>query len=364
MASTGKAPPPTWIVRLILWLHRSLIRAARRLLPPEAHAFELATGVARTRVLDSFVRHGLPDRIGDAPRSAQDLAAEANLDPGALHRMLRVLAFDGVVDMAPDGRVRANRVTRALRRDATVEMWAFVRYFATDANTAAWGALDHALHTGESAFPFVHGRSVWAWLQEHPDNQEWFTRAMTSLTLQTAPAIAAAFPFGQLKRICDVGGGAGGLLAEVLSRHPAVQGVLCDAEPVLDLAHRHLAARGVLARCELKATDFFRAVPGGCDAYMLKNVLHDWDDARCVEILRVVRAAAQPGTRLIVVEERQEYGIPTLTSQVDLQMLVATDGGRERSTSEMRRLFEEANFRFDGVHPTASMMSLFVGTAH
>jgi hypothetical protein len=179
-----------------------------------------------------------------------------------------------------------------------------------------------------------------------------FAHCMMGITVAHAPAIAALYPFAEVKRVCDVGGGRGTLLGEILLRHPHVQGVLCDAPGVIESARELLAARGVADRVEFSHGSFFERVPSGCDAYIVKNVLHDWDDAACQKILGVVRAAMSPGQRLVVCEilvdrlARDAHG-----TRVDLQMMIACDQGRERSEGELRALLGECGFRATRVFP-------------
>jgi hypothetical protein len=153
------------------------------------------------------------------------------------------------------------------------------------------------------------------------------------------------YPWREVTRVCDVGGGRGTLLSELLIRHPHLRGVLCDGAGVLASAGPLLRARGVADRVELVAGSFFGAVPRGADLYVLKNVLHDWDDARCARILGVVRAAMEPGQRVLVVESLLERNQVDLTAFVDVHMMTVCDEGRERSRAELEQLLTAAGFR-------------------
>jgi hypothetical protein len=179
-----------------------------------------------------------------------------------------------------------------------------------------------------------------------------FAHCMMGMTVHDAPAIAKLYPFGEVGRLCDVGGGRGTLLSEIVLRHPNVRGVLCDGEGVIASARELLDARGVLDRVELAAGSFFEKVPSGCDAYLLKNILHDWDDATSTKILGVVRKAMKPGQKIILCEMLvDEMARDTMGTHVDLQMMIACEEGRERSLEEFQKLLSDSGFRFTRVFP-------------
>jgi SAM-dependent methyltransferase len=200
--------------------------------------------------------------------------------------------------------------------------------------------------------------TTWEWFDRHPEEQEAFAGTMVGITRLYAPGVASCYPFAEARRLCDVGGGHGDLLAEVLLRHPHLAAVLVDSPGVLATARPFLAARGVLERIELVAGSFFDGVPGGCDVYLLKNILHDWDDERALRILANCRRAMQPGHRLLVVEALVEEGTTRDIGPLsDLQMMVVC-GGRERGAGEYARLFQRAGFRAGRVVPTPGPMSV------
>jgi len=174
---------------------------------------------------------------------------------------------------------------------------------------------------------------------------------MMGITVPAAPTIAATYPFGEVRRVCDVGGGRGTLLSELLLRHPHLSGVLCESPAVIDSARSLLRQRGVEDRVELAPGNFFDSVPSDCDAYLLKNVLHDWDDEHCARILDTCRSAMRPGDKLLIVEfvvEKNEVAFPAL---MDVAMLTQC-GGRERTRAEFERLLRASGFRMARVFDT------------
>ena len=346
-------PPPALAIRMVLMLRKALRRLHHLLGPPELVLVEASMGVATTALLAAAARHSFADHLESGPKSAEELARKAGLDVDAVFRTMRALASLGVFELGSDARFSNNRLSRAMRGGALSRTREFLVYAGSGSNLAAWANHDHPLRTGQSAFDHVHGKNVWEWFEEHPDEQEIFAHCMMGLTTQDAPVIAALYPFGEVNTVCDVGGGRGALLSELLLRHPHLRGVLADGAGVLASAEALLTARGVRDRVELAVSSFFDKVPAGADAYLMKNILHDWDDSSCVRILEVVRAAMRPGARLVLCE----LFVPTLTGEPlfalsDLQMMVACARGRERSREELERLVIAGGFKVGRVFPS------------
>ncbi len=366
-APIGPAPfsaaPPDLAVRFALWLVRSLKRLTDLVTPPELAVFDRSVGSARTHMLGAAVRFGLADALLGGPLSSAELAARVGANEDALHRVLRALAYDGVFARTADGRWENNRISRALRIGTLARSRQWVLYWSSRSNLAAWEELDHALRTGGGAFSRANGKGVWDWFSAHPEEQRCFAEAMTGLTVQAAPFVATTYPFREVHTVCDVGGGRGTLLSEVLLRNPHLTGILFDAAGLEGIARRLFEARKVADRVRFEAGSFFESVPTGAEVYTLKSILHDWGDVRCREILAVVRRAMRPGARVLLVESllaRDETGNPAALA--DVQMMIACDEGRERSLQEFRALLEATGFRLGRVWPTATD-SLIEGVA-
>jgi hypothetical protein len=352
--------PPGFVVRAILALRRRLQRAADAVVPAEVLLIERATGAVDTACVGLAARLGVSDLLEAAgPLTAEEIARRLGTRPDETHRFLRLLAAHGIYELDAEGRFTNNRTSRALLSSAPTRGRSWAQYFASPSNLAAWGQLETAVRTGARAFVTAHGMGVWRWFEAHPDEREQFAHAMMGLTFLDAPVIASSYPFAEVQILCDVGGGRGSLLSELLVRHPHLRGMLCDAAGVLDSAQSLLAARGVADRVELVPTDFFASVPTGADTYLLKNILHDWDDAACGTILGHVRRAISPAGRLLLVEavcERNDT--ESFAPIVDVQMMVACDGGRERSRAEFERLLSANGFELRRVfpYPTTSIL--------
>jgi hypothetical protein len=324
---------------------------------------EQAAGLATTQLLAVVAKLRIADLLASGPRTAQELALETHTHPEAMHRMLRALVSLNVFALdTTTGRFRNNRLSSALRTDVTGSARAVVEYFGTRAHVLAWADAEETIRTGRNAFERVHGMAVWDWFACHPEEERLFADGMQALTAADAPAVAAAYPFGEVQRICDVGGGRGTLLAYVLAAHPHLRGVLFEAPGVVGMAREFLHAWGLADRVDILSGNFFAGVPEGCDAYLLKDVLHDWDDARALQILRTVRQAMQPGQRVLLCEtlvEPMETALPG--PLMDVCMMMVCREGRQRSRAEVATLLEQAGFTYTRVLPTALPISIVEG---
>jgi hypothetical protein len=340
-------------------LRRFLLRAADRVLPSELALLEHSAGFSVGFLLAAMVEVGVPDALVAGPRTAEELATALDCDADALHRALRVAAVYDVVRIDRSGRFRATRLTKALTSDAPYASDAWCRFMASRAHQAAWGDLTATLRSGEPAFQRQNGMSFFEWFDRHPAEARDFAAGLSGLTLSEVSAIAAAYAFPKSGVVCDIAGGVGGVLAEVLRRRPEVRGILVEAPSVLPEAARFLNQLGLADRVELREGDLFGDLTATADVYLLKWILHDWDDAACVRLLRNVASAMPIGSKLVVIEGVQERNATHQRfSPIDLQMLVVTDGGRERSIVELQDLLIAAGLRPLSVRRTPADLAL------
>jgi hypothetical protein len=270
--------------------------------------------------------------LDGGPRTAAELAEAAGADPQALYRLLRALARAGVFEERAD-RVFALNDGAEQFRSARGQAAFIGRYHHWN----TWSMLVESVRTGEPAFHAIYGASPWEWRQEHPEESALFDDFMTSTTRGVDETIVAGFDFGRFSHVVDVGGGQGALLAAILRAHPAMTGTLFDQEHVVAGAPR-------IERCRVVAGNFFEEIPRGGDAYVLKTVIHDWDDESSVRILRTCAAALEGDAQVLLVEH--DLSDPA-TAFMDLQMLVML-GGRERSEDEYAALFAAAGLDYVG----------------
>jgi hypothetical protein len=295
---------------------------------------------------------GLSDRLAGGPLSAADLATAAGCDPRSLHRLLRALATVGVYEQLPDGRFTGTPLGDQLRSDLEGNARGLAAVVGRPHGWQAWSALVHNVRTGENAFASVHGQTSWEFMAEHPEESAIFDAAMMSVSDQAAAPILNAYDFGRFSRVVDVAGGRGALLAAILARHPSVHGVLFDQPHVVSGAQDRLEAAGVQDRCRIVGGDMFDEVPAGGDAYVLKAILHDWEDPQARAVLQACRRAMTETATLLVVERLLDQANPNVAF-ADLNMMVGP-GGLERTTNEYGDLFLSAGFRLTRTVATTS----------
>lgn len=300
---------------------------------------------------------GIADLLRDGPRSVDDLAAATGTTAEALRRLLRALASTGIFAEV-SGRFEQTGLSDYLRSDVTGSLRAWAMRVGRPDHWRTWGELERSLRSGTSAFRELYGVTAWDWRAAHPEENAIFNAAMTGLSAGMAESIVTAYDFSKVHSIVDVGGGEGVLLAAILAANPGMRGIVFDLPHVLTGASDVLQRAGVSDRCELVAGSFFESVPPGADAYILKSIIHDWDDAASLAILRCCRAAIPSTGRLLLVEHvLKPVNEPDPARFSDLNMLVML-GGQERDPDEFARLSEEAGFRLTTIIPTASTHSV------
>lgn len=301
----------------------------------------------------------IPDLLGDAARTAEELAVATGAQPAALYRLLRALTGLDVVTFDGD-RFALTSLGRSLCSGPYSAAESAI-FLGSPAVWSAWGALGDAVLDGHAAFRHAHGAGLFDYLSEHPDEFLSFQALMSGQSRLQIPAVLAAYDFTSAHTVVDVGGGQGALLAALLAACPTARGVLFDVPEVVARSGAVLAS--VVPRCDVVPGDFFNAVPAGADTYVLKLVLHDWDDARAARILRNVRDVIIPGGHLIIIETVMPPGNEYHHAKfLDMNMLVLAEGGRERTEGEYRKLLNEAGFSLARVVPTASPVSVVEAT--
>lgn len=296
---------------------------------------------------------GLADLLTEGPRSADELALATRAHGPSLRRLLRALTSLGVFAENAAGKFHNTDLSETLRTAHPETMRAWATFLGAPFLWRPWGELYQTVMTGQPAVDRVHGTSFWAYLAEHADDAAVFNAAMTAGSEMSVPWILKAYDFSRFERIVDVGGGHGALLSGILSANPKVRGILYDLPEVVAGA---VAVRtgAVAARCEIRAGDFFHAVPAGADAYVLKGIIHDWNDDDALRILKNCRRAIKRDGRLLVIELVLKRSSQPDAGQAFMDVLMLTlVGGRERAESAFRALLREAGFSLTSVIPTA-----------
>jgi hypothetical protein len=328
--------------------------------PPQAVIQGMLTGYRLSQCLYVAARLGLADLLKDGPRSPADLATASATHAPSLYRLLRGLASVGVFAEDERGNFTLTPLAECLRSDVPGSQHARA-LMNGDEHYRAWGELLYSVRTGKPAFDRLFHKPIFDYLPDHPEAARTFDAAMTGAHGSETAAMLDAYDFSPFGTLVDVGGGNGSLLAEVLRRHPKLKGVLFDRADVVERARPRLAEEGLAQRCQVVAGNFFETVPPGGDAYLLRHIIHDWDDERSLSILRNCRQAMAPGAKLLVVEGVVPPGNgPSFTKLLDLTMLVIP-GGKERTEAEYRDLYQRAGLRLTRVVPTRSEVSVIEG---
>jgi len=314
------------------------------------------------QALHAAAKLRIPELLSETPRPSADVAHEAGTDPGATHRLLRALAQLGVAREDDAGCFALTPLGACLREDSPVSVRNWTLVIAGERVWEAWGKLTDAVRTGKSIPMLLHGMNSFDYMARDPEMAATFDRAMLELTRRLAPVVAAAYDFSGVKRVMDVGGGSGALLAAILARHPHLRGVVFDRPACREGALACQVEAGVADRAEFVGGDFFESVPSAADVYFVKSVIHDWDDERSLAILRACRAALNADAHLVIVEPLLPERIATSPDNAmlvfsDLNMLVNT-GGCERTEREYRALLESAGLRVERIVSTPTAFSL------
>lgn len=325
---------------------------AETAIPPQAVMMRLLFGKQLTASLAALARLGVADHM-DADFTPVDmLAGKVEAHAPSLFRVMRMLASMGVFREGPGHTFALTPVGALLKTDAPGSMRYTAMMLGDEWTLRAYEHMADCIRTGGDGVTKAYGKHVFDLLAERPEQSETFQRAMTGGSAMAARAITAAYDFSGIRRLGDVGGGYGLLLASILERNPEMRGVLFDRpEVVAQVPESRVAACN--GRLAVEAGSFFERVPEGCDAYIMKNIIHDWGDEHCRTILGLMREALPADGRVLVCEMvvSDDPG-PTPAKMLDIEMLVMTVGGKERTEEEFRELFAAAGFRLNRVVPT------------
>src|SRR5262249_48979755 len=328
--------------------------------PNRAQIQDLIGSMRVTQLIYVAASLGIADQLKDGPKSIAELASTAAVDPDALYRVLRALASHGIFAETGDCHFALTPQAELLREDVPGSLRAWAMMLGGASCWKPWGELLECVKTGETAFNRVFGMGRWEDLAAHPDAAATFNRMSASNTEGRATPIVEVYDFAAARTVIDLGGGRGGLLAAILTRHPDVTGVLADLPAVVDEAKAFLATQGLGDRCAVVACDLLASVPQGGDIYVMKSVLHGLHDEHVVAVLQHCRAAMTASATLLVIEAvLPPHGSPSsLINMLDVHRMVI-NGSRERSQDELRAFLETAGFSLHRVIQTGTQDNIF-----
>jgi hypothetical protein len=326
-------------------------------LPPQAVFTQLVTGYWVSQGLYVAARLGIVEHLKSGPKSSEELAAECEAHAPSLYRLLRMLANCGVFTQDAQGKFSVTPVGQLLQ-EGPGSFRAMTIHLGEKPTWQAWGNLLDSVRTGETAFPLTHGKEVFPYYAEHPESNEPFNQAMTEYSAAVVAAVMRAYDFSRYSRFVDIGGGHGFLLSAILKANPKATGVLFDIPPTAEEAKAGIEAQGLATRCDVVSGNFFESVPEGGDAYVMKNIIHDWDDERSITILKHINKAIVRDGRVFLIEAVVPEGnTPDFSTLGDIHMMVMT-GGCERTAAEYSALFQKSGFGLVRVVRTESAFSV------
>ncbi len=324
--------------------------------PPPIMLHYLMRGYWISQAIYVAAQLRIADHLFPGPKSADELAQDADVHPGALYRLLRTLASVGIFTEVEPRRFGLTPMAELLQTGNTGSLHALALWNLLDWN--AWGQLLHSVKTGETAFRHVHGMEPFAYFEHKPELGALFNNAMTGYAAVGSMAAVTAYDFTDFTTVVDVGGGHGALMAAILQANPTARGIIFDQANVIQGARKIIAEAGLLQRCDCVAGNFFESVPSGGDAYILASIIHDWDTERSLTILTNCRRVMTGKAKLLLVETVIPPGdTPSFSKWLDLEMLVCF-GGWERTEAEYRELLAQAGFRLIRVVATRTASSI------
>jgi hypothetical protein len=322
---------------------------------------QLITGNFVTQAVYVAAKLGIADLLVEGPQTVSLLANTTECNEDFLYRVLRTLSSLGLFEETANKTFQLNPTAHLLRSDVPESM-RWMAIMMGEEHYVAWGHLKDSVQTGVLAFESVFGMDVFSYFKKNPAASEVFNNAMTGLAQNMYTSVVSSYDFSGFNTLVDIGGGHGMLLCQILAKNPALQGVLFDLEHVVQGASTLLNQHSMTDRCKLDHGDFFQAVTPGADGYILSHIVHDWDDERAATLLSCIRKAMTYDGRVLVVED--VIGAPNTGPSgklMDLNMLVMTPGGRERTESEFHALFERAGLKLNRIIPTQSSVCILEG---
>ena len=321
-------------------------------LPPQAVLMQMTMGFIVSQAVSVAAKLFIADHLETGAKTVAELAELTETHAPSLYRLMRALTSVGVFSTDTENRFSNTPISEVLRSDHPESMRGAVHMLCDQEHWRPHGNMLQSVKTGEIAFDYTFGMPVFPYFAENPEAAKVFDNAMTSFGLGIANAVAATYDFSDAKIIADIGGGHGSLLSTVLETNPNAKGILFDQPQVV-------AGADVSDQIKIVHGDFFSEIPVKADVYLMKFILHDWNDEQSISILKNLAKSAESGAKLLLVETviEEDDSVPSMSKVMDLNMLVMT-GGKERTAKEYAELFEQTGFRLTNVYPTPSPMQI------
>ncbi len=320
---------------------------------PVGHLLHISMGVVVMATLRAALDCNIADELASGPKSAKELAAKAKVNEDALYRSLRVLTVEGIFEETAPGVFANTPVSEFLRAGHPARLRDNLLFSLSGFILRTYSEFNHALRTGQTCVEPAFGMSVFDYFPTNQQLNREFNNAMTAITSMVVPAVLETYDFSGMGTLCDVAGGHGFLLTSILAKHSDLHGILFDLEHVVDGAKERISSMGLAGRCKTASGDFFESVPAA-DSYIMKHIIHDWEESKAVAILRNCAKAMRGNGKILLVEAvLPGPNVPHSGKYLDLHMLVMP-GGKERSENEYRELFAKAGLKLVRIVPNNS----------
>lgn len=329
-------------------------------IPPHEQLGRMITGYWISQAIYAAAKFGIADLLKEGPKSVDELAAATNTEPDLLYRLLRALASVGIFSEQPDRQFKLTPLAELLRSDIPMSQRSLALMMGGD-QYRAWGNLADTVQTGDNAYEKLFGKPIFERLSEQPEMARVFDDAMTGIHGRETQAMLDAYDFAGINVIADIGGGNGSTILAILEKHTHLKGILFDLPHVVERTRKNIESAGMLDRCQLIGGDFFETIPTNADAYLMRHIIHDWDDQKSLQILQNCHRVMSPGSKLLLVESVIPPGNEPFTSKLlDLTMMLIP-GGKERTEEEYRELYDQAGYELTRIVPTRTEVSVIEG---
>ena len=317
----------------------------------------MITGYWISQSIYAAAKFGIADQLKDGPKSVEELAEATSTNADALYRLLRALASVGIFAEGESRQFSLTPLAEPLQSDVPGSKRALA-LMSGDEQFRSWAEIEYSIRTGDIAFEKVFGKPIFDYLGDNPEKARIFDAAMVGIHGRESNAVLDAYDFSDMDVVADIGGGNGSKLTMVLEKHTNIKGILFDLPHVVDRAKEQLERAGLLDRCDVEGGNFFESVPGGADAYLMRHIIHDWDDDKSLTILRNCHVAMSSTSKLLIVESVIPPGNEPFGGKLlDLVMLLIP-GGKERTEDEYRSLLDKAGFELSRIVPTSTEISV------
>ncbi len=350
--------PPVWLIKIIATFRTFLLYLNRKLFPGNVVLYEQFQFFWLLPSIYVAAKLDIATLLKTAPLNAGEISERLNVNTPNIMRLMRALSSQGIFKQTRDGRFALNSMARGLLDESGSLRYMFLHHLGP-VNWNLMSNLEYAVRTGKDAFSDKYGKEIYDFLKDHPDEYTLFDKSMSNLSDIGLAPVLNAYDFSKYRVIADIGGGEGFFLANILLNNPGCQGILFDTPEALQKSGEMLACQQVKNRVEIIPGNFFNTVPDQGDLYILKNIIHNWDDEQSVRLLQNIHQAMKPDSRVMIIEMVIPSGNqPSMAKLLDVQMMATMAGGKERTGEEYRLLLEKSGFTLTRIIPTIAPISL------